>query len=207
MDRKIYRIPTNFRQAGYIFNGMIAIRNAIDALLFGLLGLLIASLLPLTGTGRLSISILLAGLLAMIGLAGVREKPLSTFLADVVRWLFRRKPRLYNSHGGAYSVTAEELMLQQPQLRDSLADLLDKVKKSISSDQPELIEGVNFAFAPDPELEALRFAQEMKEEGQNKADTPKATVPEKSQSPVMSHIDIEDILDHIEFIDDEEGGI
>lgn len=167
-----YHIPNNFKDPGYIVNGMIAVRNAIDALAFALVGFLVASVLPFRGDGAVSGYILIIGLFAMAGFAGVQGVPVSTFLAYAIRWHGRRKPYLYNHHGASFSMTAAEVMLTEPQLRNKLADALDRMKDSMASRKVDYIEGETFEFEDDPELEALRFAEEQLHEGEENLPDP-----------------------------------
>lgn len=203
---QIYHIPTNFKDPGYIVNGMIAVRNAIDAVAMGLIGFLLASLLPFNKEKALSGYILIIGLFTMIGFFGIRDIPVSTFLADALRWRGRRKPYLYNHHGTSYSMTAAELMLSEPQLRNKIADVLDKLQESMTSKRIDYIEGETFRFAEDPELEALRYAEEqMKEEAEREETSSTTTPPEPEENLVNPKpVDFDQIIDNIVLSDIEE---
>lgn len=161
MERRIYRIPTNYKDSGYIFNGQIAKRNAIDAVVLGLIGFLIARMFPVSGEAALTVYILFIGLLGMIGIVGFKQIPISVYVVDMLHWRKRKKkPYFYNDKGGAYTVSAADLLINEPQLRDMLADAIDSVRNSLASKRPSYIEGETFEFALDPELEALKAAQE-----------------------------------------------
>lgn len=195
MERRIYRIPTNYRDSGYIFNGQIAKRNAVDAAVLGFIGYMIANLLPLQGEMALSGYVLFIGLFAMIGIVGFQQIPISVYLADMIQWRKRRKkPYFYNDNGGAYTVSAADLLINEPQLRDILANAIDSVRNSMAAKRPEYIEGETFEFMVDPELEALQAAQErMLEEAAEKAakfdkdqfpeSTPNNTAAEANEAP------------------------
>lgn len=203
---QVYHIPTNFKDAGYVFNGMIAVRNAIDAVVMGLIGFLFASLLPFDKEKSISGYILIVGVFAMIGFFGIRDIPVSTFIADALRWRGRRKPFLYNHHGTSYSMTAAELMLTEPQLRNKIADMLDKVQESMASKRIEYIEGETFRFAEDPELEALRYAEEQMQGGDNKEDTLEDAIPAEKEEKAVDPkaVDFDQIIDNIVLSDIEE---
>lgn len=216
---RIYQIPTNFQESGYMFNGMIAKRNALDALVLGAFGFLLATLLPLEGEMAISGYILCIGFFGMFGILGFKGLPISTYLIDLISWSKRRKPYLYNYHGDAFSISAADLMLSEPQLRDALADALDHMKETMANRQPEYIEGETFEFVADPELEALKAAEERRLEEQAAAQTaeaeqkpekeePKKEEPKKAEpaaAPVGS-LDIDEIVGNIVLHDIEEGG-
>jgi hypothetical protein len=219
--QRIYFIPTNYRESGYIFNGMIAKRNAVDALALGLLGFFLVRMLPIKADMLLSAYILFIGLLGMVGIVGINGVPVSTWLFDTILWRRRRKPYLYNTHGGAYSVSAADVMLNEPDLRDALYDTLDKMRAAMKGAEPNYIEGETFQFAEDPELEALKSAHEElleekaekeKEQGQEpgqeseEAEAPVTKKPQHSATIKTGNIDISDILDNLvleDFDDDE----
>lgn len=196
-----YIIPVNFKEAGHLFNGMIPMRNAIDAVIMALLGLLLANLLPFSGIAKLSASILFAGLLGMLGIAGLGGLPLSGWFLVLLRWSRNRKPKMYNRHGGAYTVSAAELMLQQTQLRDAVAGILDRLSTKMAGRTVDYVEGENFEFSYDPDLEALKIAQEQLEEDeapQQKAKPEGATTKEKPAAQSQNGIDIGSILDGLD---------
>lgn len=207
--RKIYRIPANFRDGGYILNGMIAKRNAVDAVILGAIGAIIVWALPINKDAELSMYILFVGLFAMIGISGIKGVPVSTYLIDAYHWRKRRKmPYLYNTHSGAYSVSAADLMLSETSLRDTVSGVLDKIKDSMQSDKPDYIEGETFEFAADPELEMLRYAHEKNEEEKEKSqNTAPSNEPDQTENtPAVREIDISDIIDNLMLTDHGEEG-
>ncbi len=207
-----YKIPYNFKDSGYILNGQVAVRNAIDAVLMALLGIVIACLIPVKGYGKLSLFILLAGLFGVAGLIGVRGVPLSTFVLDFIHWRKRKKkPFLYNNHGETFTQSAADVALDTPALRDMVADVADTIKARFTEEKNEYIEGVTFEFTPDPELEALRYAEQAKEELAREEQTTKAnTQPQASPAaqnnaaeqfeattPTSISLDAESIIEQI----------
>ena len=93
-------------------------------------------------------------------------------------------------------------MLTEPQLRNRLADALDKMKESMASRRTEYIEGETFQFAEDPELEALRFAEEQLQESIPEPDVPEPT-DEKPEPP--REVDFNQICENIVLRDIEEN--
>lgn len=225
---RIYQIPTNFQQSGYAFNGMIAVRNLVDAAVLFLIGIFVASLFPFEGYSKLSGYILIGGLFAIVGVTGINGVPCSTYLIDFYRWTKRRKPYLYNTHGGVYTISSADLLLNEPQLRDSIADAIDSMKEAMMKNQPDYIEGETFEFADDPELVALKDAeQRMMEEQEEKrqeelskkeadararAEAEAAAVAEKQPEPKpaapkpIAGINVKSIMQNITPNDSEEGG-
>lgn len=159
MKRNWY-IPMNFMETGYVLNGAVPIRNAVEACILCLIGISFCRVLPLpSGTDALPYYILIAGPLGLIGLCGAGGDALSTFLIDVVKWRRRRKPYLYNDHGLAYTQEAAEALMNAPQFRDTIAGMVDKMRAGLASKEIDYIEGQTFVFADDPEQVALREAQ------------------------------------------------
>lgn len=185
-------------QAGYTFNGLIAIRNLIDGVVLGLAGIIPVLLLPISTAAKVSTCIIVGGYLAMLGVVGINGIPVSTYLHDYFGWRKRRKPYLYNTHGGAYSVSSADLVINATQIGDVIANTLDKAKAAISGPQKEYVEGVTFIFAEDPEIAALKDAQaeameqekeaaEEAEKNSGKDKTSQITAPkEEPEQPIPS---------------------
>lgn len=199
--RKIYSIPSNYKDSGYIANGMIEARKAIDAAWLGVIGFCIAKLIPFSEGSALTGYILLIGLFAIIGLIGINDIPVSTFLADSIKWSKRRDPYIYNTHGRAYAVTAADVMLNTPGFRDALADALDKAREAMQPKHMDYIEGETFRFADDPDLEELSDAEERKRELQEDAAKEiSLPVPEAAEQPAPKNndtLDFQSIADNI----------
>ena len=213
---KYYRIPTNYAKTGKIFRGMIAKRSLVDAIVLGVIGYFLASLLPLEGDAVLSGYILIVGLFAIIGIVGIQGIPVSVYVVDWYKWTKRKKrPYLYNNHGGAYTVSSADLMLNEPQFRDTLADALDRMKAAMASKQPEYIEGETFEFADDPELLALKAAQEAQEEDdeddesdeeyEQEEQTPGKTAEHTEKVSAVKELNISGALGNLS-LEDFEGG-
>lgn len=202
MENK-YNIPVNYNRSGYVLNGMVQTRKAVEAGVGALIGYIICNLLPLQG-GIQSISyyILICGFFAMFGLAGIRGEPISTYFLNFCRWRkIRKKPYFYNPNGKAYSLSAADVMLESPDMRDKFADILDKMRSSLSSPEPEYIEGQTFRFAEDPLYERLDQAVEEKQkispESSEAADKQSDNlIPDHTEQP-ENELNIEEIIDNI----------
>lgn len=154
-------IPTNFMESGYLFNGAVSIRNAIEAGVLVMFGIFLCGLLPLPGgIDSITYYILICGPLGLVGLFGVQGDPLSTFVVDFFKWRRRRQPCFYSGHSEAYTQEAADLLMDVPQFRDILADSLEKIRQKMAAGDIEYVEGETFEFAEDPEQEALRRAQQ-----------------------------------------------
>ena len=166
--KRNYVIPTNFMETGYVMNGAVSIRNAIEGGILALLGFFLCKILPIpSGVDGISYYILICLPLGMVGALGVQGDPLSVFIWDFFKWRKRRKPFFYSGHSEAYTMEAADMLMEAPQFRDYLADTIDKVRRSFAAEEIDYVEGETFRFAEDPEQAALRYAQE---ELQNKRD-------------------------------------
>ena len=159
--KKHFVIPTNFMETGYVFNGMFAIRNVVEGIILGILGFFICKIIPMPDSEiAISYYIMIIFPLFMLGAVGVQGDPLSVFILDFFKWRKRRKPYFYSNHGEAYTQEAADMLLEAPQLRDFIADAIDKTKAKFATEEIDYVEGETFRFAEDPEQEALRIAQE-----------------------------------------------
>ena len=159
--KRNYVIPTNFMETGYVLNGAVAIRNAVEGVILALLGFFLCKILPIpSGLDGISYYILICLPLAMVGAYGVQGDPISQFIWDFFKWRRRRKPFFYSNHSEAYTQEAADMLMDAPGFRDYLADAIDKARKNMAPEEIDYVEGKTFRFAEDPEQEALRIAQE-----------------------------------------------
>lgn len=163
MKRK-YKIPANYLDSGYVLNGRFPIRNGIEAVILGLAGFYICSILPIPhfpdSWDGITWYVLIILPLMMIGAVGVSGYPLSVFILNVLHWRKNRKPYFYNHNGKAFRISAAQLMVQEPSLKNLLMDKLDQIRYTIKGPSIEYIEGKNFEFSADPSLEALQDAED-----------------------------------------------
>lgn len=162
---KIYRIPVNFNQSGYVFNGLIETRKAWEAAGGAVIGFLLCRLLPLSGVIAISIYLMVMLIFALIGLRGIQGEPVTSYLFHMWNWLkIRKKPYLYNPNGETYTVSASQVHMDETSMQDMLADAWDSIRSKFESEAPEYIEGKTFVFASDPLTERLKDAQERQNE-------------------------------------------
>lgn len=166
-----YKIPANFTNLGYFFNGRLAKRNAVDAVILIVIGILLCRLLPIPADASLSVTVFVAGLLGALGCAGIHGLPVSYYLVAFTKWLSRRQPKFYNPNSGLYSVSAADIVLTEKQLGDYIATTVNKLRSHIGRLKPEYIEGENFEFLDDPELLALLDMDERLRQQEKLAET------------------------------------
>lgn len=158
--KKQYFIPTNYMETGYVMNGAVSIRNAVEGGVLALLGYFLCSLLPLPeGVDGISYYILICGPFFLVGVAGIQGDPISVFVMNFCKWRKRQKPYFYSSHGEAYTQEAADVVMESPQLRDMVADLVVSLRGKFATEEVDYVEGKTFEFAEDPEQAALRQAQ------------------------------------------------
>ena len=221
-------IPANFMESGYVLNGAVSVRNAVEACVLVLLGYFICTLLPLPeGLDAITYYILIMGPLGLIGLYGIQGDPISVFILEMFKWYRRRNPCFYNAHGEAYTQEAAEYLMDTPQLRDMVADVIDDLRKKMASEETVYVEGETFRFATDPEREALRQAQEelktkreeefaklleqlqvvepKKEEQEDQKEQPSAN-PDGTQDVNAEKIAENIVLEDLEWEEDDDNG-
>lgn len=202
-----YKIPVNFLEAGYVFRGLIPLRNAIDAAVFALIGYFVASIFApkdfWDGIGWYIFFVFLFGYIGIIGIQGV---PFSVYLFDLIQWLRRRNPYLYNHHGAAYTASAADVMLEAPQIRDHIAAVVDAIREKLAPAPAPYVEGETFQFAEDPEMEYLKNAERAAEkEAENIAnEAPAISSPEEyPDSDSSDTLDFDNIIENITLTDSE----
>lgn len=161
---KIYHIPVNFNKGGYVLNGLIETRKAVEAGCGALLGLLICQILPLNNI-VLSIvcHLFFIATFAIIGFIGVRGDPFSVFFMNYLRWRSVRKhPFIYNPNGETFTVSPTEMLFDERDAGDMIADAMDAFRAKFEKEKPEYIEGKTFRFAEDPTVARLRSMEEQR---------------------------------------------
>lgn len=198
---KIYRIPVNFKKGGYVFNGLIETRKAVEAVCGALIGLIICQILPLK---NIVLSILLHFLFiaafAIIGFVGVRGEPFSVFFMNYMRWRkIRKKPYIYNPNGMTFAGSPTLRIFDEQDAGDVVADWLASIKARFAKERPEYIEGETFQFAEDPLLTRLQSIEEQQIERAAEAAHERTERTEKD-------LDVESLMEDIASSEAQEGG-
>lgn len=222
--QRTYNIPANYLDSGYVLNGRFPIRNGVEAVVLGFVGYFICSLLPIPhfpdSWDGITYYMLIILPLMMLGAIGIAGDPLSVFIMDAIRWRKERKPYFYNHHGGAFRISAAQLLIEEPTLKDALASKLDAMRSKIKGPAIQYVEGQNFQFAADPELEALRDAEERLREAEQEAmereEADRQAVATaaaelaaklaKEQEQKSSALNLDDIMNNIVLHDISDGG-
>lgn len=159
--RERFYIPMNFMESGYLFNGLVSIRNAIEAGVLSMLAYYFCKLFPIpSGLDGVPYYIFIISPVALLSVSGIRGDPLSVFVIDFFRWRRHRKPSLYSNHGKAYTAEAANALMEEPQIRDMLANVVDRVRANMSAKDIDYVEGKNFEFMDDPQQQALQQVEE-----------------------------------------------
>ena len=88
----VYAIPANFTDSGKLFGGMIAPRNAIEALVLILaLGYPELMLIPMPTTVRIVVMVVTLIPLAVLAVMGVDGDSLFQYLGHIFRHFFHRR--------------------------------------------------------------------------------------------------------------------
>ena len=90
-DNDVYIIPPNFIDTGTIFGGTIKLRNALEALILGILISYPVFHLPLTLTVRIIIACLTVLPLVIFALIGIGGESLSSFVLNFFVFLKNRR--------------------------------------------------------------------------------------------------------------------
>lgn len=195
---KIYQIPVNFNQSGYVFNGLIETRRAIEGGAGALLGFLFCRLLPLSGVASISIYVFFMLALAALGYFGIRGELISSCVVYVWKWRkIRKKPYLYNPNGEAYAISATQVHMDETAIQDIVADVLDDIRAKFDKAPPEYIEGKTFVFAEDPLAERIRSAQEKMDEDEYDAEEIDAPDAADETPDSTGGLDLDDLIGSI----------
>lgn len=207
---KTYNIPANYLESGYWLNGRVSKRRLIEAVILGVIGYMICSILPIPHNFEEGITayIIIIAPLFMIGFVGIQDQPVSIFLRDVYRWSKKRKPYFFNNHGMAYSISAAQLMQEEESMRDIIMDKIAAFRRSLKAPEIHYVEGENFQFADDPEALALQEAEERRQEEMEAAEQEKAPAKANTRpapKTTRTTLNLDDIVDNIVLHDLDNG--
>lgn len=93
---KLYAIPANYTDSGRLFGGMLAVRNAIEALVATvLLGFLEIRLIPMPTTVRVVVMVLTIIPAALVAMMGIDGESLTQYLGHIFRFLKNKRKLHY----------------------------------------------------------------------------------------------------------------
>lgn len=202
---KEYRIPVNIKKGGYILNGLLETRKAVEAVIGALLGFIICQLLPLKGIVlTIVVHFLVMVSFALIGLLGVRGEPFSVFFVNYIHWRKSRKnPFIYNPNGETFTDSPAKMIFEERDAGDALADALDAFKSKFAKNRPEYIEGKTFTFSDDPTVARLQEIEEYKKE---REEMDEENQPEMVGEEAHSDIDVSEVMNALEKKEQNKGG-
>lgn len=202
---KEYRIPVNIKKGGYVLNGLLETRKAVEAVIGALLGFIVCQLLPLKGIVVIIVfHFLFIVSFALIGLLGVRGEPFSVFFVNYIHWKRnRKKPFIYNPNGETFAGSPTKMIFEERDAGDAMADMLDALKARFAKERPEYIEGKTFTFSEDPLVARLHDIEQMQQERlQQESEEPQSMVGEEAQAD----IDVSRVIDALEQQTQNESG-
>ncbi len=93
---KLYAIPANYTDSGRLFGGMLAVRNAVEALIVTvLLGFLEIKLIPMPTTVRVVVMVLTILPAALVAMMGIDGESLTQYLGHIFRFLKNKRKLHY----------------------------------------------------------------------------------------------------------------
>lgn len=92
---KLYAIPANYTDSGRLFGGMLAARNAVEALIATiLLGFVEIKWIPMPTTVRIVVMVLTILPMALVAMMGVDGQSLTQYLGHIFHF-FKNKRKLH----------------------------------------------------------------------------------------------------------------
>ncbi len=91
-----YEIPANYTDSGRLFGGMVAVRNAIEALIITvMLGFVELTLIPMSTIVRIVVMVLTIMPSAVVAMMGVDGESLSQYLGHIFKFLKNKRKLHY----------------------------------------------------------------------------------------------------------------
>ncbi len=153
---KRYIIPDNIVDGGR-FMGFKK-RFIAEGVLLGLLMGAVTLFIPFPSlTAHISAFIVFAAPCLFLGAVGINGDPVSRFISLSITWFKRRGILLYNSTAQFLEESPVDAAMETEGLRDRIVQILDdrKQKKLEENMKKSFVEGIDFKFAPDKDLEGL----------------------------------------------------
>ena len=93
---KLYAIPANYTDSGRLFGGMLAVRNAVEALILTvILGFAEIKLIPMPTTVRVVVMVLTILPTALIAMLGIDGQSLTQYLGHIFRFIKNKRKLHY----------------------------------------------------------------------------------------------------------------
>lgn len=100
-DENIYAIPANYTDSGKILEGMLSLRNIVEALILVLsIGFIELKLIPMTDTVRIIVMIVTLLPLAIVALMGIDGDSLFQYIGHIFKFVRQRRRLHYKNIGG-----------------------------------------------------------------------------------------------------------
>lgn len=150
----VYPIPDNFIKSGTIMNGMLKIRNAIEALAFGaIVAVPLLSINYPSITSKISVVITATLPVVLVCLKGINGDTVTVFLSYLIKWVKNKRIMLYDNKLHTQVASPTQLMMARELPKDKIVTAIKKWKDTQHNKNVELefIEGENFDFAEDKE--------------------------------------------------------
>lgn len=181
---RIYTIPENFIDESRIIKGMFRTRFFIEACVMSAVVAFFVMLFPIHSQAvRITLLVGLCGPAFILGNAGFNGDPLSISLKSMVSWRQNKECMLYDPNPHALKTTPVDEMMSEIPVKDRLVDVIDEVKMSIAANREsdeEYIEGVNFEFKEDRDLEPIYAdVDRKKKESENAASAEESAKEEE----------------------------
>lgn len=206
----VYAIPSNFIDAGRIFNGMFKTRNFIEAVIVVVIMFLIMNLIPFSSTvTKIAVMVSVIGPLALACLVGINDDTAFSFVAAVFTWRKRRRIMLYNRNQEVQKIRALDALMDRTLPRDKIMKFIKdwKEQRQARSDDFILIEGETFQFVEDPEIarinEAAAKMQKAQEAAKQEAEEQKTEPAPGTAAAFAQKLDLSGTSQFSEEFDDE----
>lgn len=190
-----YIIPNNFIESGKVFGGQFKVRNVVEGIIMAIIVGLVALIIPAKSTAsRLSIELTLSLPFLLLGVVGINDDPLSTFLLNVRRWRKTKTIMLYDNKVKPTTAQLVDMMLAEEAPAELLMKKIKKIqnKHKAKNAGESHVEGIDFVFAEDRDLYRFKTPEEREELSKQKAAN---VIKKKSKNlKTANSLNIDDIV-------------
>lgn len=173
-----YLIPMNFIDESRFLNGMVKTRNFVEgSIMGGIIALIVWGLISAPFEAKISLTIGLAFPFFMLGLSGINGDAFSTFVYHAVSWARARGTMLYNNETRALAQAPIQSMLEEEGLNDKILNIIDSFKDKAQKKRMSspLVEGRDFVFARDTDLEGNYLDEQQDAQQGSPVSAPQST--------------------------------